>query len=354
MHNLTGHVKRKISQLSQNSYFRAGLAIIISAVTLILSVRNVAFQDIWSALAKSDSRYVWLTLASVVANNLAKTIRWKVLFGDSGQKVSLWVIFKALLVGQTLNLIYPARIGDLSRIYIVGDRGAGRAFTLGTIIVEKILDTLFYALLVLMLVLLIPLPAWMGGWANKSVVVLISASLGATILLMVIAYHPAWIIKSLDSLVGFASKRFPRLNLLRALDWVHSGVSSLEILKSGKGLIYVTIWLVVSWVTALLNNHLALLALGIHLPLTASLLVLIVLQAGISIPSVPGRIGVFEYICVLTLAGFGISQAVALTYGVLLHSIVFIPPTLLGLFFIVQLGLPIRRVGWAESSKENH
>jgi glycosyltransferase 2 family protein len=343
-------VKRKISLLFHNNYFRAGLAIIISAVTLILSVRNVTYQDIWSALARADGRFVWLALASVAANTLAKTIRWKVLFGDTGQKVSLWVIFQALLVGQTLNTIYPARIGDLSRIYIVGDRGAGRVFTLGTILVEKILDTLFYALLVLMMVLSIPLPAWVSGWANKSVFVLIGASVGATILLLVIAYHPGWIIKAFDAFINYIKKLFPDLNLSKSLTWIHSGVSSLEILKSGRGLIYVTIWLVVSWGTALLNNQFALLALGIHLPLTASLLVLIVLQAGISIPSVPGRIGVFEYICVLTLAVFGISQTVAFTYGVLLHSIVFIAPTLLGLLFIIQLGLPIRRVGWAENT----
>jgi len=346
-------VKRKIYLLFHNIYFRAGLAIIISAITFILSVRNVTFLDIWSALAKADSRYVWLALASVAANTLAKTIRWKVILGDSGQKVSLWVIFQALLVGQTLNSIYPVRIGDLSRIYIVGDRGAGRMFTLGTIILEKILDTLFYAFLVLMMVLSIQLPAWVSGWANKSVFVLMGASLGATILLLVIAYHPASILKSFDALIGFVGKCFPGLNLSKPLNWVHSGVSSLEILKSGKGLIYLTIWLIVSWGTGLLNNQFALLALGIHLPLTASLLVLIVLQAGISIPSVPGRLGVFEYICVLTLAVFGISQTVAFTYGVLLHSILFIPPTLLGLFFIIQLGLPIRRVEWVDASKEN-
>jgi uncharacterized protein (TIRG00374 family) len=204
-------VKRKISLLFQNGYFRAGFAIIISAVTLILSVYNVAFQEIGSALAKADSRFVWLALASMAANNLAKTIRWKVLLGETGQKVSFWVIFQALMVGQTLNTIYPARIGDLSRIYIVGDRGAGRVFTLGTILVEKILDTLFYALLVLMMVLSIPLPAWVSGWANKSVVVLISASLGATILLLVFAYHPVWILKSFETMFSFVQKAFPML-----------------------------------------------------------------------------------------------------------------------------------------------
>ena len=38
------------------------------------------------------------------------------------------------------------------------------------------------------------------------------------------------------------------------------------------------------------------------------LLVLVVLQVGITLPSVPGRIGVFEYLCILSLAVFGVAQ----------------------------------------------
>jgi uncharacterized membrane protein YbhN (UPF0104 family) len=68
---------------------------------------------------------------------------------------------------------------------------------------------------------------------------------------------------------------------------------------------------------------------------------------------VPGRIGIFEYICVLTLAVFGISQSAAFAYGILLHSLVFIPPTLLGLFFLITLGLPVRQMVRAEASSEN-
>ena len=347
-------MKRKLSSLFQNIYIRAGLALLISAVTLILAVRNVKFQDIWTAISAANSRFVLLALVSVAANNLAKTFRWKVLLGDPGKRVSLWMTFQAILVGQTINTIYPARVGDLSRVYIVGDRGAGRMFTLGTILLEKLLDTLFYALLVLLMLLSLPLPGWVSGWANKSVVVLIGASLGAVIILFVIANHPALFIKIYKVSMEFIAKLVPSFDLAKPMNWFQSGITSLEILKSGRGLFYITVWLVISWTTALLNNQFALLALGIHLPLTASLLTLVVLQAGISLPSIPGRIGVFEYICVLTLAVFGISQSSAFTYGVLLHSIVFIPPTLLGLLFLFMLGLHTRRAMWAEASRENH
>jgi glycosyltransferase 2 family protein len=349
----TAHVRRKLSVLFQNIYFRAGLATVISAVTLILAVRNVTLNDFWTAIKTADTRFVALAFGSVAANNLAKTIRWKVLLGEPGRKVSLWIVFQAILVGQTLNTIYPARVGDLSRVYIVGDRGPGRMYTLGSIVLEKVLDTLFYASLVLWMLIAIPLPGWVSGWANKSGVVLIGASLASSIILLVMAYRPEWFIRTYDTLLKSLSRRWPAFDLSKTGTWFRSGIHSLEVLRSGRGLIYLIIWMAAAWVTALLNNQLVLLAFGIHLPLTASLLVLVVLQAGISIPSIPGRIGVFEYICVLTLGVFGISQSAAFSYGVLLHSLVFIPPTLLGLFFLITLGLPLRQVASVEASREN-
>jgi uncharacterized membrane protein YbhN (UPF0104 family) len=97
------------------------------------------------------------------------------------------------------------------------------------------------------------------------------------------------------------------------------------------------------WVTAVLTNHLALLAFQIQLPIAASMLVLIVLQVSIALPSVPGRIGIFEYLCVLSLAVFGIARSVGFSYGILLHIVALLPSTLLGLLFLAMLGSVERR-----------
>lgn len=331
---------------------RAALAIIISAITLILAVRNVSLSDITIAIKGADLRFILLGLASVSANTLAKTMRWKVLLGDAGEKVSLWVIFQAILIGQTLNNIYPARVGDLSRIYVIGSRGPGKVYTLGTIILEKILDTLFYALLVVCLLITLPLPSWISGWANKSIYLLIGTSLISGLILALIVNHPRLVVQFFNLVRALLTRFLPGANLTKTGSWLQAGIDSLEVLKSQRRLGFAFFWLAVSWITALYNNQLALLALGIHLPLTASLLLLVVLQAGISIPSVPGRIGVFEYICVLSLAVFGISRSTAFSYGVLLHCLVFVLPTLLGLYFLVMQGLPIWSEIWVRAPRE--
>ena len=66
------------------------------------------------------------------------------------------------------------------------------------------------------------------------------------------------------------------------------------------------------------------------LKLTPSLLLLVALQAGVAVPSLPGNVGVFEAICVAVLTIFGVSQEQALAAGLVLHAIVFVPPLIWG------------------------
>ena len=49
-----------------------------------------------------------------------------------------------LLAGQMLNTIFPARLGDLARAYVLGGMGPGRTYVLGTIVLEKMLDSIAY------------------------------------------------------------------------------------------------------------------------------------------------------------------------------------------------------------------
>jgi glycosyltransferase 2 family protein len=88
------------------------------------------------------------------------------------------------------------------------------------------------------------------------------------------------------------------------------------------------------WASAVLNNVLMLWAFGIDLPLEAALLLLVGLQVGISLPTLPGTIGVFEYVCVVVLALWGVERTLAFSYGLLLHAVVMIPPMLVALLFL--------------------
>ena len=102
-------------------------------------------------------------------------------------------------------------------------------------------------------------------------------------------------------------------------------VESLRIIGLWQGLVlmqagYLGIWLALAGV-----NYAVLRALEIGAPVAAAFIVLIVLQVGTSVPSTPGKIGVFQYLTVLALAPFGVAREPALTYGVLLHVVGFVP-----------------------------
>jgi hypothetical protein len=79
------------------------------------------------------------------------------------------------------------------------------------------------------------------------------------------------------------------------------------------------------WGLAWLPNWLALRSLALALPPDAALLILLATIIGITIPSLPAKIGVFEYACLLALQVYGVAPEIGISYGILLHTIVYLP-----------------------------
>ncbi len=43
------------------------------------------------------------------------------------------------------------------------------------------------------------------------------------------------------------------------------------------------------------------------------------------LPTSPGRVGLFHYLCVITLQIFGVQRDIALSYGLVLHVLTYLP-----------------------------
>jgi hypothetical protein len=87
-----------------------------------------------------------------------------------------------------------------------------------------------------------------------------------------------------------------------------------------------------------------------QLPVLASMIVLVVLLAGVVVPSIPGRIGIFQYLCILALSPFSIDQAMSVSYGILLQGIIMLPTTLVSLALMSILGLRPNPEGLSEAT----
>ena len=331
-------MKRSAARLISSNGFRFLFGTGVSLITLYLVFQKVSFADLGQALALVDPKWVLLALVSVGINTLTKVARWKGLMGRPGEGVRWSQALYSFLAGSLLNWIYPARLGDLSRAAIIGNQGPGKIFVLGTITLEKIIDTICYALLIFVLLLIIPLPAWIRNTTQGFAL----ASIAFIFILGLVVLQRGGLERGMDWFArqgpGWVS---PELRS-RLITYLRSGLSSLDILQTGWRIWVIVFWSIVIWATAFLTTFL--IVLSFQLPLaswaqkiTASLLTLITLQAGISIPSVPGRLGVFEYACVLALGTFGVEQALASGFGLLLHGIILIPAALVGMVSILIL-----------------
>ena len=70
---------------------------------------------------------------------------------------------------------------------------------------------------------------------------------------------------------------------------VHTGFASLDVFRQPASALKLSLITASIWSAAVLANYWVLLALDIQVPLAASLLVLVAVQAGISLPSLPGE-----------------------------------------------------------------
>lgn len=295
----------------------------IGVLALYVSFRHTSLEALSQALGGINPWFVGLGLLTGLAGNLAKTARWKLLLAGAGGGIGFWEFFSSLMVGQAINLIVPGRFGEVTRVLQIGGRGVGKTFVLGTIVVEKIVDAAAYAFLFFGLLLILPLP----NWASRSGLSFSIVAVVASLLLFLLVRYRWSLLKAVES----REERLPGWVRQKIMPRLGAASASLDVLDGGRGMAMLAFWTVLVWSAAWLTNQFIFDAFDLNLPLPAGLFLLLVLQAGISIPSIPAKIGVFEFICLVCLEYFGVKPEKALSYALVLHLVVLIPIVLPGL-----------------------
>ena len=126
--------------ISRRALLRAALGIGISLVALWILFQSVDVASALEVLATADPRWIALMLVMVIIDVGARAGRWRALLAPIAA-----VPYRRMLgytyVGYLANNVLPARIGELVRSHYAGDReGISRSTTLGTIVVERIVD----------------------------------------------------------------------------------------------------------------------------------------------------------------------------------------------------------------------
>jgi glycosyltransferase 2 family protein len=318
--------------------FRVIVGTLISIVFLVLAVKDVPLGDVAQALARVNFVWVLIAIAAMLAQSWLRTVRWIQLYYPVQKGLRVPQMFGIVTISQMLNIAVPWRVGELARIYLVSEIAKrSKAQTLATLGIEKFFDTLMLLALLLLIPPFMTLPNWLEQPREGIIVLTLALFVVAFALLVLRAHllrllervHLPWSQKSLGELTHLA---LGSLDVLKKWD-LHLRLQGLSILI---------------WLMGVVVNDLTFRALGIALPFIASFLLMAVLQVGGIVPSSPGKIGVFQALCIVTLALFGIDKSMGLTVGILLYLIAYGTPVILGILFLWWGGVNLQRITGSE------
>ncbi|HSR10243.1 MAG TPA: lysylphosphatidylglycerol synthase transmembrane domain-containing protein, partial [Thermodesulfobacteriota bacterium] len=139
-----------MSFLRKHLNLLVGLA--ISAVAAVLSLRQIDYTALWASFQSAN--YLYLIPAGVLQFFCFgfKGAAWRYLLMPAKRDVRLASTTSVLIIGLMVNNLFPAKMGELARAYLIGEKeNLPKPLCLSTILVEHILDILI--LLVFLIVL---------------------------------------------------------------------------------------------------------------------------------------------------------------------------------------------------------
>lgn len=306
---------------------RFWLGILVSAAALFLAFREVDLAEVGHALRDAD--YVWLVpgLALGVASIFFRAVRWRVLFYPN-TSIPLGRLFGILNVGYLISNLLPLRLGDFARAYLVGQMQLiSKMRALSTVAVERVLDILSVLVITVLLIPFVPVPGWAATplWLAG---VLGTAAIVTMLVTSVKRHHTL-------ALLEWALRFLPRGVAARIHRLADSAIDGFSAIRSPRAASQAVLWSAATWFTGGLSMWVMLSSFDLPRSFTAGMFVLAISAIGMVVPSSPGYVGVYHAVVIETLVKvFGADRAQAASYAVVTHLVLFLPPVLLGVYYI--------------------
>jgi uncharacterized protein (TIRG00374 family) len=331
---------------------RLWLGLVVTLVLLYLVFRQVDFKSLLAALV--HAQYYWLLPALLVylLGYLVRGVRWKYLL-RSIKDIPWPRLLPPLLMSFMVNNLFPARAGEFVGAYILGQReNISKSSAFATVIMQRAYDGLVMVLFAGLVLFLIDLPRTP---ANAKFVDLVNLVINLTtaifLVLFVLLFGMITWKELAIKMLGVFTRLLPD-RLRQPLErMAHSFINGLSVLRSPQDSLLAFALTALAWSGETAAYYFILRAFGLSLPFYAAIMLMAVVNLGIMIPSSPGYVGPFEFFGVGSLLLFNVNKSVALPCILVIHTMIWLPITLWGLYYMWTLKLSFRDMEAAKEQK---
>ena len=315
------------------------LGVLISVLFIWLALRGLQLGQFLDVVKAAD--YWWLIpgIAVYFVAVWARAWRWHYLLRPV-KKISTQRMFPIVAIGYMGNNIYPARAGEVLRAVILKRKeDVSISASLATIIVERIFDgVVMLAFVFVNLPELARLTGQSGFVGNIQQVAIIGTGFffGALILFLLAAMFPKLTIQ-----IGqwFIDRLLPERFRQQTSGLMHKFLDGLASLRSPFNILMVFLTSLVIWLLETSKYWLVMHAFNFSVSFFALMLMNGIVNLATTIPSAPGYIGTFDAPGIAVLTAYGVNQATAAGYTLVLHVALWLPITLLGAYYLTHEGI---------------
>jgi hypothetical protein len=329
-------------------HWRFWLGAVISAFFIVIALRGLDLLQVWDGIQTANYWWIFPGVIAYFIGVWARTWRWHYLLRPI-KPISLGVLWPIVVIGYMGNNIYPFRAGEVMRAFLLKKQeNVSFSASIATILVERIFDGL-----VMLLFVFIALPYMPGlpDWLRQTVILASLLFFGALFIFLVMAAMPRlsrklyqWVLTN-HFVPGALQPK-----LLALADRFMEGLSSLS---NFRDVLMIFITSVVVWLLETVKYWFVMHAFSFTVSFFALMLMNGVVNLATTLPSAPGYIGTFDGPGIEILKVFGVNPTVAAAYTLVLHAALWLPVTLLGIWYMVRQSLGWQEIGRAMSETQS-
>jgi len=335
---------------SKRVHLFAGLIII--ALSLFFAFRGVSINELTDALMKADYYYLIPAIVIVIISFYLRALRWRFLV-CTVKEVKTADLFSPLMIGFMANML-PARAGEFIRAYLLSRKERiSFSSSFATIFIERLFDLVMVLLLLVWVLLFMPDAFLSGDLAGSfqivdKVRIFGITSLAFCLFIFIFSALLQYRHELALRIVGVFISPLPDTWKEKILGMVHSFSDGLKIMRDGRGFMATIFLSLLIWALFVFAYYPIYLAFGIEsgLPIISSLIILCLTVAiFITVAPTPGFLGSYHLGCVAALHGiFGISKAVALSYGIVAWIVAMGSTVIIGAVFALKENISLGEV----------
>jgi uncharacterized protein (TIRG00374 family) len=306
-----------------------GVAISVAAAWLV--VRGVDLERTSAIVAGASPIWLLGALGVVAVQTITRATRWRLLLPEpatagnvSRQRPSIVRIVPVMLVGYLGNAVLPARLGEAARAVLIARReDLPTAAALGSVLLERILDTFVLALLGISAALIVGVPDWVIR------IGLVGVAISVAVIVVL-------------SLAPKLLQRFRAGQFERVVGAISAVVHGANVTKRPAVIGFALLLSLVAWLLDASVYWLVGRSLGLDISPIGVVLIATVTVLSTAVPSAPGYVGTFELAAVAAAGVVGIEPSTALAFAIVAHAVAVLPIALAGAVALVALGADAR------------